>query len=75
MVEVPDEQTAREIAEAYADAECVGEFGAVTDVESRNGEWEVVFETHTFSETYTHRLRITERVGNVIAHERSSRFD
>jgi hypothetical protein len=75
MVEVPDEQTAREIAEAYADAKCVGQFGAVTDVGKRDSEWEVVFETHTISETYTHRLRITESVGNVIAHERSSRFD
>jgi hypothetical protein len=75
MVEITDERTAREIAEEYADAECVGQLGAVTDVGKRNGEWEVVFETHTTSETYTHRVRITERVGAVVDHERSSRFD
>jgi hypothetical protein len=75
MVEVPDERSARAVAEAYADTECVGQFGAVTDVGKRNGEWEVVFETHTTSEAYTHRVRISERAGTVIGHERSSRFD
>ncbi|QKY20188.1 hypothetical protein B4589_007265 [Halolamina sp. CBA1230] len=75
MVDVPDEETAAEIAERYAEAECTGQFGTVTDVGKQDAEWVVAFETHTFSETYTHRVRITERVGNVIAHERSSRFE
>ena len=73
--DVPDEQTARELANTYADSECVGQLGDITDIEEYDTEWLVEFETHTLSDTYTHRVQITKSVGNVLSHDRSSRFD
>lgn len=73
--DVSDAQAAIEIAEAYADHECVGQFGEGTMTEERDTEWLIEFQTHTLSDTYTHRVRITKSVGNVIAHDRSSRFE
>lgn len=70
-----DRETAVEIAKAYADEECTGEFGEVTDVDNRESDWQIEFKTHTFSDTYTHRIKVTKSVGNVVAHDRSSRFD
>lgn len=68
--DVPDPETAREIADEYADTECVGELGDIVDVEERDSEWIVEFRTHTFSDAYTHRIQITKSVGNVITHDR-----
>lgn len=73
--DVPDQETAIELAKEYADSECVGQFGDVTDVEERNTEWRIEFETHTLSDTHTHRVRIIKSVGNVISHDRTSRFE
>ncbi|QIO23791.1 hypothetical protein [Haloarcula sp. JP-L23] len=71
---VDDADTAAALALGYADEECVGEPGDVSSVERDDGRWVVEFETHTFSDTYEHRVRITTE-GNVFGHERSSRFD
>lgn len=70
--EVPDEQTAKEIATEYAKNECIGTLGEVIEIESQNSDWIVEFRTHTFSDEYDHRVRITKSVGNVIAHDRLS---
>jgi len=70
--DVPDAEAATEIAEAYADEECVGQLGDVVEVEDRESEWIVEFRTHTFSDAYTHRVTITKAVGNVVDHERST---
>lgn len=75
MDDVPDEETAIEIAEEYAGEECVGEFGEVTAIEEQDTDWIVEFETHTYSDAYTHRVTITKAVGNVVSHDRSSRFE
>ena len=69
--DVSNSEKAIEIAEAYADDECVGQLGDIVDVEERENEWIVEFRTHTYADAYTHRLRITKNVGNVISHERS----
>lgn len=69
--DVPDADAATDIAEEYADAECVGEPGDVVTVEERDSQWIVELRAHTFSDTYTHRVRITKSVGNVIGHERT----
>ncbi|MBX0323988.1 hypothetical protein EGH21_13195 [Halomicroarcula sp. F13] len=71
---VDDADTAEALARTYADEECVGELGAEVSVERTDGGWVVEFRTHTFSDTYEHRIRITTE-GNVFGHERSSRFD
>lgn len=73
--DVSDTETAIEIAEEYADTECVGEYGEIIETDERTSEWIVEFRTHTFSDAYTHRVRITKSVGNVISHDRSNRFD
>lgn len=73
--DVPDQEAAIELAKEYADSECVGQFGDVTEVEERETEWRIEFETHTLSDTHTHRVRITKSVGNVISHDRPSRFE
>jgi len=67
--EVREEQTAVEVTRDYAAEECVGEWGAVTDVQEDDETWIVEFETHTYSDEYEHRLKIN-RAGNVFAHER-----
>lgn len=72
--EVPNREVATEIAKEYADSECIGELGEVTDTEERDTEWVVEFQTHTFSDSYSHRVRITKSAGNVISHDRSTRF-
>lgn len=68
--DVPDADAAIEIAEEYADAECVGQPGDVVEVEERESEWVVEIRTHTYSDAYRHRIRITRSVGNVIGHDR-----
>lgn len=73
--DVPDKEAVIEIAEEYADTECVGEFGDIVEVDERENEWIIVFRTHTFSDAYSHRIRITSAVGNVVAHERSNQFE
>lgn len=73
--DVPDAEMAIEIAEDYADNECIGEYGEITDVEERDSAWLVEFRTHTFSDAYTHHVQITKSVGNVVSHNRTSRFD
>lgn len=73
--EVPDRETAVEIAEAFADEECVGELGDVVDVEDRDSDWIVEFRTHTLADAYSHRMKITKSVGNVIAHDRSEQSE
>ncbi|MFC7164704.1 hypothetical protein [Halospeciosus flavus] len=73
--DVEERDEAVTIAEEYADSECVGELGEVTDVEERDKSWYVEFQTHTFSETYTHSVEITKAVGNVVSHDRSSQFE
>lgn len=73
--DVPDQEAAIELAKEYADSECIGQLGDVTEVEERETEWRIEFETHTLSDTHTHRVRITKSVGNVISHDRQSRFE
>jgi len=72
---VPDKETAIELATAYADSDCLGQFGEVIDVEDRDTTWVVEFQTHTFTERYRHRIELTKSVGNVISHDRSSRLE
>lgn len=71
--EVPDADAARDIAEPYAAEECVGTLGEVREVTREDDVWVVEFETHTFSDVFRHRIRITGSVGNVISHEREKR--
>lgn len=73
--DVSNQEAAIELVREYADRECVGQFGDVTDVEETDTEWGVEFETHTLSDTYAHRVRITKSVGNLVSHDRSSRFE
>lgn len=70
--DVRERDEAVAIAEEYADRECVGQLGEITDVEERDESWTVEFRTHTFSETYAHSVTVTKSVGNVISHEHSS---
>jgi len=75
MVEDVDKEEAIEIAKAYADEECVGELGEALDAHEADSNWIVDVRTHTFSDAYDHRVKITAAVGNVISHERKDRFD
>lgn len=75
MEDEVDEREAIEIAEDYADEECVGELGETLDVTKEDGSWIVEVRTHTFSDSYDHRVKITATVGNIISHERDDRFD
>lgn len=70
-----DKNTAIEIATDYADEECVGQPGDILDVHKEDGNWIVEFRTHTYADSYDHRVRITTSVGNVISHERKDRLD
>lgn len=72
--EVHSEELAREVAREYADEECVGELGDVTDVTRDESSWILQFRTHTFSDEYHHEIRLND-VGNVFVHERDSRFE
>jgi len=72
---VPDSETAIELATQYAESDCVGQFGEITDVEDRDATWVVEFRTHTFADRYSHRIEVTKSVGNVITHDRSSRLE
>lgn len=72
--EVQNSETAVEITEEYADT-CVGEFGDIVTTKEEDTEWVVEFQTHTFSDVYTHTIRITKSVGNVVSHDRTGRFD
>jgi hypothetical protein len=69
------EERAVEIAEEYARAECVGEFGEILGVTREGSNWIVEFRTHTFDDVYDHRVEITASVGNLIAHERLNRVE
>lgn len=68
--EVTNAETAEAIAAKYADEECVGTMGEVTDVKQEDSTWVVEFKTHTFSEAFVHRVEITESVGNIVSHDR-----
>ncbi|MBB6091065.1 hypothetical protein HNR49_002456 [Halobacterium salinarum] len=50
--DVPDQEVAIELAKEYADSECVGQFGDVTDVDETETEWRIEFQTHTLSDTH-----------------------
>jgi hypothetical protein len=64
-------EAAINIAESYAKEECVGTLGKIVNVVREDGSWIVELRTHTFSEEYTHRIEITEAVGNIIGHDRT----
>lgn len=66
-----------EITKKFAeeDERCAGEFGDIIDIRRDDNVWIVEFRTHTFSDTYTHQIRITRSVGNVISYERESKFE
>jgi hypothetical protein len=70
--EIEDSDTAIEIARDYADEECLGELGEVIEVRRENKDWVVEFRTHTFADTYKHRVRLSS-VGNVFLHDRTDR--
>ncbi|WP_123538232.1 hypothetical protein [Halosimplex salinum] len=72
--EVRDRETAVELAKEYADEECVGQWGDVTDVRQTDGSWVVEFRTHTYSDEYEHRIEMNH-VGNVFTHDRSGRLE
>jgi hypothetical protein len=72
--EIEDPNTAIERAKEYAGDDCVGEFGEVLDVRQENNSWIVAFRTHTFSDAYEHRVQLS-RIGNVVSHDRPSRFE
>lgn len=68
-------ETAIEIATDYADEECVGQLGEILEAHKADGNWVVEFRTHTYADSYDHRVKITTTVGNVISHERGNRLD
>lgn len=72
-----DREEAIEIVKEFAeeDERCAGEFGDIIDIQRDDEVWIVEFHTHTFSDTYTHRIRITTSVGNVISYDRESQFE
>jgi hypothetical protein len=61
-------------AQEYAHDECVGTPGEDWDAEQTNGDWVVVYTTHTYTEEFQHRLRMTS-LGNVYDHERGHRLE
>mgnify|MGYP005852717017 CR=1 FL=1 len=67
--------TAIEIASDYADEECVGQLGEILDAYQEDSTWIVEFRTHTYADSYDHRVKITSTVGNIVSHERLSKFD
>lgn len=71
--EVREAETAKDVARDYAEDECVGQFGAVTDVRREESSWVVEFRTHTYADECGHYVRINQ-VGTVYAHERDSQF-
>ena len=54
----------------YANNECVGELGEVLDAKQENNTWIIEFRTHTFSNTYNHRIQMSP-IGNVFSHDRT----
>jgi hypothetical protein len=72
--EIEDADTAIEIVRDYADDECIGELGEVTDARRENKSWIVEFRTHTFSDAYEHRIQLLPS-GNVFSHDRTSRIE
>ncbi|UOO96771.1 hypothetical protein MUK72_14580 (plasmid) [Halococcus dombrowskii] len=68
--EITDTDTAVEIAKDYADDECVGELGEILDARRENNDWIIEFRTHTFSDTYKHRVQMSP-IGNVFSHDRT----
>lgn len=72
---VQNQAAAIEITEEYANTECIGEFGEIVTTKEKDTEWIVEFQTHTFSDVYTHSIRITKSVGNVVSHDRTGQFD
>lgn len=72
--EIENTETAEEVAREYADEDCVGELGEILDVRRDDTDWVVEFRTHTFSDSYEHRVLISP-VGNLYSHERVDRLD
>lgn len=70
-----DKEEVIEIAQDYADEECLGEFGGVLDAYKEEKGWIVEFRTHTYSDSYDHRVTVTTTVGNIISHERGPRLN
>lgn len=70
--EIDDTDAAIEAAKEYAKEECVGELGEVLDAKREENSWVIEFRTHTFSDEYEHRVRVSS-VGNVFSHERQNR--
>jgi len=70
-----DKEDAIEIAQDYADDECVGQFGDILNASKEDSTWNVEFRTHTYGDSYDHRVTITATVGNVISHERGNRLN
>lgn len=69
-----DPEAVKDAVREYADDECVGELGEVTDVTRDDSYWTAEFRTHTFSDEYRHEVRLNQ-VGNVFAHESDGRLD
>jgi hypothetical protein len=72
--EIEEPDTAIERARDYAADNCVGELGEVLDARQENNRWIVEFRTHTFADAYEHRVQLS-RIGNVVSHDRPSRFE
>lgn len=73
--EVSDQKTVTSLVKGYANRECVGQFGEITHIDEHDTEWQIEFETHTFSDTHTHTVRITKAVGNMVGHKRANQFE
>lgn len=73
--EIQTADAAIEVATEYADENCVGELGDILDARREENEWIVEFRTHTYSDAYDHRVRLTAAVGNVVSHERTNHID
>lgn len=71
--EVDERDAAADLVTEYADEKCVGELGEIQSVEQEESCWIVEFRTHTFSDEYDHRIRVSP-VGSVYSHERLDRF-
>lgn len=72
--EIESSETAIEIAREYAADNCVGEWGEVLDTRQEDKDWIVEFRTHTFSDAYEHHVQLSP-IGNVVSHDRTSRFE
>jgi hypothetical protein len=66
--DIEDPDRAIEIAKDYAADDCLGELGEVVDASKENSGWIVEFRTHTFADTYEHRVLLS-RIGNVFSYD------